>query len=157
MAEIEKIKKRKKNEENEENGGMRMTKSEKDKKIIHDSLKEPVEAKESSGAGKADGAPEIEAKACQASGGEMRGIEKVQQAACEFLKKTLNEKDAKVILAAKTGAGWEVDVEIYEESSFIKALGLNTKVQDRNIYTVKMNETLEVVFYGKKGETVSSE
>ncbi|MBU0646763.1 hypothetical protein KJ611_04845 [Patescibacteria group bacterium] len=80
----------------------------------------------------------------------MTNIEAAKKAVAEFLKETLNVKDVKdvkVIKAAKVGDGWESEAEVYEESSFIKALGLPTRVQDRNIYAVKLNGALEVESY----------
>jgi len=84
----------------------------------------------------------------------MANIEEVEKAVVEFLKKTLNVKDikdVKVIKAAKVGDGWESEAEVYEESSFIKSLGLPTRVQDRNIYAVKLNDALEVESYERAG------
>jgi len=66
-------------------------------------------------------------------------------------------KDAKVIKAAKSSDGWLGEAEIYEESSFIKSLGLFTKVQDRNIYEIKLTDTLEVVSYARKEEVTKEE
>jgi len=80
----------------------------------------------------------------------MANIEDVKKAVTEFLKKTLSVKDVKVIKAAKLGDGWESEAEVYEESSFIKALGLPTRVQDRNIYAVKLDDSLEVESYEQK-------
>jgi len=80
----------------------------------------------------------------------MANIEDVKKAVTEFLKKTLSVKDVKVIKAAKLGDGWESEAEVYEESSFIKALGLPTRVQDRNIYAVKLDDSLEVESYERK-------
>jgi hypothetical protein len=77
----------------------------------------------------------------------MAGIEEAKKAVSDFLKKTLSVQDLKVIKAAKVGDGWEADVEVYEESSFIKALGLPTRIQDKNIYAVKLNGSLEVESY----------
>ena len=82
----------------------------------------------------------------------MANMEEVRIAVSEFLKKTLNIKDVKVIKAAKNGDGWEGEAEVYEESSFIKSLGLPTKVQDRNIYAVKLSGALEVESHERKGE-----
>jgi len=82
----------------------------------------------------------------------MTNIEEAKKAVAEFLKKTLNVKDVKVIKAAKAGDGWESEAEVYEESSFIKSLGLSTKVQDRNIYAVKLNSALEVESYERAGQ-----
>jgi len=82
----------------------------------------------------------------------MANMEEARIAVSEFLKKTLNVKDVKVIKAAKVGDGWECEAEVYEESSFIKALGLATRVQDRNIYAVKLNDSLEVESYERKGQ-----
>jgi hypothetical protein len=77
----------------------------------------------------------------------MANIEDAKKAVSEFLKKTLSVKDVKVIKASKAGDGWESEAEVYEESSFIKSLGLSTRVQDRNIYEVKLNDKLEVQSY----------
>ena len=77
-------------------------------------------------------------------------IEKTAKTAGEFLKKNLNVKDVKVIRVVKVGDGWETEAEVYEESSFIKSLGLPTRVQDRNIYLVKLDKNLEVQSYERK-------
>ncbi len=82
----------------------------------------------------------------------MQDIENVRKAVSDFLKKTLNVKDVKVIKAAVSGNGWETEAEVYEESSFIKSLGLATRVQDRNFYIVKLNNGLEVESYERKGQ-----
>jgi hypothetical protein len=79
-------------------------------------------------------------------------MEEARIAVVEFLKKTLNVKDVKVIKTAKVSDGWEAEAEAYEESSFIKSLGLATRVQDRNIYAVKLNDSLEVESYERKGQ-----
>jgi hypothetical protein len=77
----------------------------------------------------------------------MANIEEARNISSEFLKNTLNVKDAKVIKIAKVDDGWQAEVEVYEESSFIKSLGLPTRMQDRNIYGVKLNDNLEVQSY----------
>jgi len=82
----------------------------------------------------------------------MANIEEAKKAVAEFLKKTLNVKDVKVIKASKVGDGWESEAEVYEESSFIKSLGLPTRVQDRNIYAIKLNDSLEIESYERKGQ-----
>lgn len=84
----------------------------------------------------------------------MANLENARKAAVDFLKKTLNPKDIKVIKAEKVEEGWDIDAEVYEESSFIKALGLPTKVQDRNIYAVELNDKLEIEGYERKKEQV---
>jgi len=87
----------------------------------------------------------------------MANVEETRKAVVEFLKRTINVKDAQVVKVAKAGDGWETEVEVYEESSFIKALGLSTKVQDRNIYVVKLDANLEVQSYERKGQIEASE
>jgi len=87
----------------------------------------------------------------------MADIGKVNKTVGEFLKNTLNAKDVKVIKAAEAGDGWDIEAEVYEESSFIKALGLPTKVQDRNIYAVKLDGKLEVQSYERKTEIKPAE
>ncbi len=78
-------------------------------------------------------------------------IDEVRAAIEDFFKKTIN-KNVRVIRITKEDDGWSGDAEIYEESSFIKSLGLPTRVQDRNIYYVKLNDELDVISYGLKEE-----
>lgn len=77
----------------------------------------------------------------------MAKIESVGNKVSDFLKRSLNVKDVKVIKVAAAENGWECEAEVYEESSFIKALGLPTKTQDRNFYSVKLDAALEVLSY----------
>jgi hypothetical protein len=77
----------------------------------------------------------------------MASIDKAAQAMSGFLKKTLPVEDVKVVKITKIPEGWEGEVEVYEESSFIKSIGLSTKVKDRNIYKIKVDENLEVQSY----------
>lgn len=87
----------------------------------------------------------------------MANIEEVQRVTSEFLKKTLNVKEVKVIEVKKVKEGWESEAEVYEQSSFIKSIGLPTKVQDRNIYALKLDDELEVQSYERKSEEESRE
>ena len=87
----------------------------------------------------------------------MAGVIEVGKTVSEFLKATLNVKDVKVTKVTKADEDWETEAEVYEESSFIKALGLSTKVQDRNFYEVKLNNSLEVESYNRKGQQGLSE
>ena len=87
----------------------------------------------------------------------MADIEEAEKAVSEFLKKTLSVREVKIIRASRAGEGWEAEAEVYEESSFIKALGLHTRVQDRNVYIVKLNNTLAVESYGLKGLVAQEE
>lgn len=89
-------------------------------------------------------------RADRGGGDEMSSLEEARKAAAEYLKRTLNVKEVKVVKIAKANGGWGVEAEVYEESSFIKALGLSTKVQDRNYYEIKLDNNLEVESYAKK-------
>ena len=82
----------------------------------------------------------------------MANIEEVKKRVIEFLKNTLSVTDVTVIKVSKVGDGWESEAEVFEASSFIKSLGLYTKVHDRNIYVVKLNDSLEVESYERKGQ-----
>ena len=80
----------------------------------------------------------------------MASIEEARNVVSSFLKKTLSPKDVKVIRVASVDDGWETEAEVYEDSAFIKSVGLPTKVQDRNIYEVKLDNSLAVQSYGRK-------
>ena len=80
----------------------------------------------------------------------MANIEQASQTAVEFLKRTLQVGEVKILGAVKSDDGWAIEAEVFEPSSFIKALGLQTRVQDRNLYTMKLNGRLEVEAYERK-------
>jgi len=86
----------------------------------------------------------------------MNGIEKAKSMVVEFLQKALDVKDVKVIGATKVDNEWHVEAEVYEENSFLKSLGLPTKVQDRNNYMVKLNDNLEVESYERQGHALAT-
>ncbi len=80
----------------------------------------------------------------------MADIIDVNKVVIEFLQSTLGAKDVKIIKVLKKGNAWETEAEVYEESSFIKSLGLPTRVMDRNYYTVTLNENMGIEFYKRK-------
>ena len=80
----------------------------------------------------------------------MATIEETGVKAVEFVKKTMHLHDARVVKAAHGEAGLEVEVEVFEESAFIKALGLHTRVRDRNVYLVKLDDQLNVQSYERE-------
>ena len=87
----------------------------------------------------------------------MANIDEATLAMNGFLKRTLSVEDTKVVKITKAPEGWEGEVEVYEESSFIKSIGLPTRVKDRNIYTIKVDENLEVQSYERKTAGQSQE
>jgi hypothetical protein len=87
----------------------------------------------------------------------MANIDEATLAMNGFLKRTLSVEDTKVVKITKAPEGWEGEVEVYEESSFIKSIGLPTRVKDRNIYTIKVDENLEVQSYERKNAKQSQE
>ena len=86
----------------------------------------------------------------------MNGIENAKSMVVEFLQKALDAKDVKVIGATKVDNEWHVEAEVYEENSFLRSLGLPTKVQDRNLYEVRLNDNLEVESYERQGHTLAT-
>ena len=73
-------------------------------------------------------------------------IHKVHKAVVEFLE-AMFTGESNIISVTKVGQNWEVLVEVYEESSFIKSIGLSTKVMDRNFYRLELDDQLEVISY----------
>lgn len=86
----------------------------------------------------------------------MPNIENVKNEVAEFFKKALKTNAIKIVTIKKMVDGWKVVAEVYEESAFIKSLGLPTKVQDRNIYECKLDNDLEIQSY-EKNELVHKE
>ena len=44
----------------------------------------------------------------------MADVEEARKAAGEFLKRTINARDGKVIKVTKVSDGWDTEVEVYE-------------------------------------------
>jgi len=90
----------------------------------------------------------------------MTNIDEATRAMSEFLKRTLSLHDAKVVKIARTPEGWEGwegEIEVYEESSFLKSIGLSTKAKDCHIYKIKVDEGLQVQSYERKNIKQSQE
>ncbi len=82
----------------------------------------------------------------------MASIEEAGRASAEFLRKVLQAKDVRIVKTAKLPDGWEAHAEVYEENSFIKSIGLPTRVMDRNRYRVRMDGELEVQSFERTSE-----
>ena len=86
----------------------------------------------------------------------MTGIEEAKGIVVEFLRKALDINEVKVIGATKIDNQWHIEAEVYEENSFLKSLGLPTKIQDRNIYEVRLSDNLEVESYERQDHTLTT-
>jgi len=73
-------------------------------------------------------------------------IEEVRKVVMDFLEGTIG-KEGTIVKISKAEEGWEAEVEVVEESKYIKALGIPKKVLDKNLYEVRLNEQLEVISY----------
>jgi hypothetical protein len=82
----------------------------------------------------------------------MANIQQARDTVVEFLRKTLNIDEVRVIGVRKVDSGWDTEAEVYEENSFLKSLGLPTRVQDRNVYTVRLDDDLQVKSYERQQE-----
>ena len=81
----------------------------------------------------------------------MTDLEAASKTVTEFLQRVLGVDSVRVIAVSKTEEAWEVEAEVFEESSFLKSLGLPTRVQDKNFYRVKLNRALDVESYEREG------
>jgi len=73
-------------------------------------------------------------------------IIQAKESICEFIKENIS-KEFKIIQIKKTEEGWIGEFEMFEDSAFIKSLGLPAKVKDRNVYEIKLTDEFEVVSY----------
>ncbi|KKS38462.1 MAG: hypothetical protein A3G49_05065 [Candidatus Sungbacteria bacterium RIFCSPLOWO2_12_FULL_41_11] len=71
--------------------------------------------------------------------------------AVEFIKEMLG-KEGHVIKANKTNEGWEVEVEVIEQSEYMKKIGISKPVYDKNIYRVILDQNFDLVSYERKGQ-----
>lgn len=78
----------------------------------------------------------------------MGKIQDVNNQIVDFLIETIGN-EAKVIKIEKDGDSWIGIAEVFEDSNFIKSIGLNTNVKDRNLYEVKLDKSLEIVSFSR--------
>ncbi|OHB63437.1 MAG: hypothetical protein A2Y76_13445 [Planctomycetes bacterium RBG_13_60_9] len=81
----------------------------------------------------------------------MTAIETVSQTVVEFLRRVLGADSVRVVAVNKTAEIWDVEAEVFEESAFLKSLGLPSRVKDKNLYRVRLNGTMEVESYERQG------
>jgi hypothetical protein len=81
----------------------------------------------------------------------MTDIETVSRTVTEFLQRVLGVDSLRVVAVSKTAEVWDVEAEVFEESAFLKALGLPSRVKDKNLYRVRLNDAMEVESYERQG------
>lgn len=76
-------------------------------------------------------------------------LEKADRIVIDFLKRILQVEDEKIKITktVKKDGGWSTEAEVFEESGFIKSLGLPTRVRDRNLYSITLDDNMDVVSY----------
>jgi len=70
--------------------------------------------------------------------------------AIEFIKEILG-KEGGIVKAAKTESGWEVEVEIVEQSEYMKKITAKP-VYDKNVYCVILDQNFDLVSYERRGQ-----
>lgn len=70
--------------------------------------------------------------------------------AVEFIKEILG-KEGDIIKAAKTEQGWEVEVEVIEQSEYMKKITAKP-VYDKNVYCVILDQNFNLVSYERRGQ-----
>ena len=79
--------------------------------------------------------------------GQAKGIAK----AVEFIKDTLG-KEGDIVKATKTKDGWDVEVEVIEQSEYMKRIGIPKPVYDKNVYRVVLDQNFGFVSYERKSQ-----
>ncbi len=94
-------------------------------------------------------AKEIQQKIQQLATGA-QGIAK----AAVFLKEMLG-KEGSLIKATKKDDGWEVEIEVVEQSEYMKRIGIAKPVYDKNVYRVVLDKNFELIAYDRKSQKPS--
>ena len=81
---------------------------------------------------------------------QSKGITK----AITFLRDMLG-KEGDIVKANKTDKGWEVEVEVVEQSEYMKRIGIPKPVYDKNVYRVILDQNFELVSYERKSQKPS--
>ena len=81
---------------------------------------------------------------------QSKGITK----AVAFLRDMLG-KEGDIVKANKTDKGWEVEVEVVEQSEYMKKIGISKPVYDKNVYRVVLDQNFDIISYERKGQKPS--
>jgi len=81
----------------------------------------------------------------------MSKIIDIKNLVIRFLSENVNCHEVTVIKLDKVDESWDAIAEVYEDDSFLKSMNLPPKLK-RVFYSVKIDETNEVVAYEKMTE-----
>lgn len=79
--------------------------------------------------------------------GQAKGIAEAISTAKELLG-----KEGKIVKAEKTAGGWEIEIEVVEQSEYMKKIGISKPVYDRDIYHVVLDQDLNLLSYERQGQ-----
>ncbi len=71
--------------------------------------------------------------------------------AVAFLKEILGE-EGDIVKATKKDDGWEVEIEVVEQSEYMKRIGISKPVYDKNVYRVLLDRNFDLVSYERKSQ-----
>lgn len=72
------------------------------------------------------------------------------------IAKELLGREGKIVKAEKTDGGWEIEVEVVEQSEYMKKIGIPKPVYDRDIYLVVLGQDLNLLSYERQGQRANS-
>jgi hypothetical protein len=81
---------------------------------------------------------------------QSKGIAK----AVSIIKEIL-DKEGEIIRAEKTNDGWDVEIEVVEQSEYMKRIGISKPVYDKNVYHVVLDQNFNLLSYERKGQKPS--
>lgn len=82
--------------------------------------------------------------------GQAKGIAEAISAAKELLG-----KEGKIVKAEKTAGGWEIEIEVVEQSEYMKRIGIPKPVYDKNVYRVVLDQNFDLISYERKSQRPS--
>mgnify|MGYP001581566677 CR=1 FL=1 len=71
--------------------------------------------------------------------------------AAAHMKEVLG-KEGNMTKAMKRDDGWEMEMEVVEQSEFMKKIGIAKPVYDKNIYRVILDRNFELVSYERRSQ-----
>lgn len=82
--------------------------------------------------------------------GQAKGIAEAISIAKELL-----DKEGKIVKVGKTDGGWEIEIEVVEQSKHMKKIGIPKPVYDKNIYHVVLDRDFNLLSYERQGQKSS--
>ena len=75
-------------------------------------------------------------------------IIKVNKAVSDYIKSEMSSEFS-IASVIKSNENWHITAEVYEESTFLREVGIKTRAKDKNLYQFTLDEKTNIIGFEK--------